>query len=270
MRTVLGRYVADTPSGVSAAAEYDGWVYVSPDDGRGTVWRTVDGMAYEEFWRTGEPRVTSIGGWADALFVGTGPRGRIWMHNFSTGNRFEVAVTGDYEVTAILPLADRVLAGTGPSGAVLGFDGDRWTKEYEAFFDISAMAEYQSKVFVFFRDSPSILCGTGRGHWAFMQDAGKPFSVASVMPAKTVLEQLASGRQEETGISAAATCSGKLFFSGATLPTLYAYDGTAVTVARTFAAGPVASMSAGTGQLFVSVGDTVYVHEELLQASSGA
>ena len=266
MKTLVGRYAVDFPSGVSASADYDGWVYVSPDDGSGEVWRTVDGYAYEEFWRTGYPRVTAIGGWADALFVGTGPNGRVLMHNFSTGNRFHVVTTGDYEVTAILPRSSMVCMGTGPSGIVLAFDGDKWTKEYEALFDISAMVEYQDKIFVFFRDSPSILCGTGRGDWAFMKDSDRPFSVSSVMSAKTDLPQLASGRQQETGISAAAVCSGQLFFAGVAYPTLYVYDGQSVSVARTFSDGNVTSMSSGANQLFVSVGDKVYVHEELLQA----
>jgi len=265
MRNLVGRYMADGSTGEVVMASGGGHIFVSPCDGRGIVYRTVDGVQFEEFWRTGEPRVSALGFFADALFVGTEPEGKILMHNFSTGNRFHVVTTGDYGVGGFVALGARLFAGTFPSGEVLSFDGQDWTSEYVSFFSVSDMVAYKSEVYVFHSDAPFILKGKGKGTWGFIKDGDQTFSVSRLIRVRTSQSDLASQPFSETGISHAVALGEKLFFAGATTSNLYAYDGKAFSVACQFSGGPVSAMTVSESQVFAASGDSVFIYEDETQ-----
>lgn len=243
--------------GVVCSHYFDGYLYVGA--GNGIVYRTIDGKSYQEFWKTGEMVVTTISSYANALFVGTGPEGKVLMHNFSTGNRFHYLTSGDYEIASMVVVDDVLYVVTSPSGVVISFDGSRWRKEYESFYDASVAVLHDDKLYVFFKDSFSVLVKDSV--WKFMEDDESPFSIAGKPKVKSTLPGLARDANYDYGVLAAASFDGKIFFSGNRKPTLYSYNDGAVTVAYQFAGDPIVSMAASATQLFVAVGDTVYYQE---------
>jgi len=260
-QTLTGKYVADEFAGAVSARVARGLLFVGTAP-HGLVYSTPDGFAWNEFWETGECVVTAIGYYADALFVGTGPEGKILMHNFSTGNRFHYVTTGDYEVAALVEHDNRLYALTSPSGMVLSFDGDVWRKEYEAFMAGTSLASDGTTLYATFSDSFSVLVLDASGAWKFASDADGPLSMASVGTVTTSLEALAKNDGFDYGADHAVLFGGKFYFAGFKRPTLYSFDGSALSVAHQFAGGAITGVEVADNQIFVSVGDLVYEYTE--------
>lgn len=258
-KSLMASFTADMMSPVVCSAPYGGYLYVAGADG--IVYSTVDGSYYDEFWRVDDGSVMSLGVYGDALFVGTSPEGSIYMHNFSTGNRFHYATTGDHAVTRLTEHDGVLYAGTSRSGVILSFDGDEWRKEFEALRSVSSMESYSGSLYVFFSDSSSVLAYNGK-EWKFMFDGESIFTVGGNSPALTSLPALAGGQSNDSGVSLSAVVGDKIFFSGTDRATVYSFDGSAVTIEYQFGEGLISSLSSSENQLFVSIGDTVYVNVE--------
>lgn len=256
-KTIMAKFTAIAASPVTCSASYGSYMYFGGADG--ILYRTVDGSYHDEFWRIGAGPITSVGVYADAIFVGTSPGGEVYMHNFSTGNRFHYVSSGDDAVTAMCVNDDVLYVGTSRSGIILSFDGERWTKEYEAMRSISAMCSYGGSLYVFFLDSDSVLVNDGA--WRFMSDGKSIFSVGGKFKVSTSLKSLESGRTSESGISGAVVSGSKIYFSGKDRAVLYSFDGSSVVIENQFGEGIIGCLSGGgNGQVFVSVGDSVYVN----------
>lgn len=230
---------------------------------RGVIYRTMDGIAYEEFWRTKSPAVTSMCVYMDALFVGTSPDGLILFHNFNTGFRCTYVVTGDYSVSAMVSDDAVLYAATFPSGEVLSFNGKEWNKIYESNTDVSSVCIHGGVLYLFSHGDGAVRVYSS-GKWTFMEDGGVPFAVGvknMVSPAPSMVDPSA-----ETGLSSSASFGGLLYFTGDKKPVVYSYDGKDVTVVYKFGGGTIGSMSVSDGQLFISVGDSLYVMQEVLRA----
>jgi hypothetical protein len=262
--SMTARFTFDEQDAVSCSCSYDGWTYVGGKNG--VVYRTIDGVTYEEFWRLYSPTVSSLHAFGGALFVGTSPDGRVLMHNFSTGNRFVYVKTGDYSISSMCDDGDTMYVSTSPSGMILSFDGFVWNKIYESFTDISTLSPFMSGVYAFSADEGTVRVYSG-GSWNFMRDGDEIFVVGE-KPLVTAKAKMAGNPLKERGIGCSAVFGGKLYFSGYSRPVLYNYDGKEVAVAYRFDGGTITSIVSTETQLFVSVGPDLYVAQEVVDAGS--
>jgi len=266
-KTLIASFVSDRQSPVLCSADYDGHMYIGGSDG--TVYQTIDGSYYREFWNIAAGPVTSLAFYGGAMFAGTSPDGGVYMHNFNTGNRFHYVVSGDDEVSAMSVHEDVLYAGTARSGIILSYDGDRWRKEYESHRSISSISSFGNDMYVFFSDSNVVLVFSG-GKWSFMNDGDSIFSVGGKKMVTTSIDELASYGLDEIGIGHSAVAGNKMYFSGVKIPNVYSYDGSSVVVEWQFGDGSIGGMAGSENQIFVAVDDTVYVNvaEESATASS--
>ena len=130
--------LAERSGTVYAGTGPDGVVLKSPDVATWTTFRTVT-----------DYHVRSMIVWANALFMGTEPLGRIYVHNFTSDAFYLFVETEDQAVTSFADFGGKLYAGTSPAGIVYTFDGARWEKVYRAYGrGINAMQVYESKLYV--------------------------------------------------------------------------------------------------------------------------
>jgi len=92
--------------------------------------------------------------WANALFVGTRPHGRIFVHNFVSGQEYLFVETEDEAVTAFAEYNGVLYAGTSPTGIVYSFDGILWSEEHRPYgHGVSAMVSSGEGLIVFSHNS---------------------------------------------------------------------------------------------------------------------
>jgi len=77
--------------------------------------------------------VRSMVVWANALFVGTQPEGKIFVHNFTSGAEYLFVETEGHAVTSLVAFGGKLYAGTAPTGIVYSFDGTNWKEEYRPY-----------------------------------------------------------------------------------------------------------------------------------------
>ena len=271
-KTLTGRFSAMQPSPVACLYAVDEYLYVGSAT-NGYLYRTLDGFSYEEFWRTGEIAVTSVAAYGNALFVGTAVDGKLFMHNFTTGNRFHYVTTGDYEVSAMAVFNGLLYVGTKPGGMVLSFDGDRWRKEYEAYGSgIESMTVWSDRLHLFVVGTQIIPYVDASGSWNFMKEGDDVFSVTGASPATTTLEPLLIPKVFDYGFAESVVFNGTLVFVGGERKKLYSFDGTTVKVEFQSTTGSITGLQVvGGTQLYLAAGNMVYVHElQLTQSESGA
>lgn len=262
LKTLAGRFTAASPAPVACLYAVDEYLYVGSAT-NGYLYRTMDGFSYEEFWRTGEIAVTSVMEYGNALFVGTAVDGKLYMHNFTTGNRFHFVTTGDYEISAMAVFNGLLYVGTKPGGMVLSFNGDVWNKEYEAYGSgIESMTVWNNKLYLFIAGTQTIPYVDASGNWNFMKEGDEVFSVTGTAPATTTLEPLLIPQVFDYGFAESVVFNGVLMFVGGERRKLYSYDGTTVRVEFQSTTGDITGLEVvGASQLYLAAGDTVYVHE---------
>jgi len=228
----------------------------------GILYRTIDGLSLEEFWRTDDTHVTAVQDYGNALFVGTSPGGQILMHNFNTENRFHYVTTGDYRVNSFAVNDGVLYAGTYPSGLVLSFDGRIWKNEYDSYgAGVTDLVSYGDALYVFclglefvpyFKD----------GEWGVMQNGETDFSMSTKTKATTNISVLSKSRNYDHSFNCAVVAGGKLFFAPYNQCNLYSFDGSAVEIAYQWDGSRIQDLAAiGQNQLAVAVDDMVYVGE---------
>ncbi len=256
-KTLIASFVAQKMSPITCSVAYDGYFYLGGADG--TVYKTVDGSYYDEFWRIDDGPIISIIEYGQALFVGTSPYGNVHMHNFSTNNRFHSVITGDDSVSSMEVHSDILYVATAQSGIILSFNGDEWNKEYESLRSISSMSSFGGKFYVFFEDANSVLVYDGNS-WNFLLDAKSLFSVGSKAVVDTTIVALSGNNQAESGVGHSCVMGGKLYFTGVDRPTLYSYNGSSVVIEHQFGGGKITSLDSSESQVFVSINQYIYVN----------
>jgi len=261
-KTLMGKFSIGAPAPVACLYAVDEYLYVGSST-NGYLYRTVDGYSFEEFWRTGETAVTSVVEYGNALFVGTAMNGRVYMHNFTTGNRFNYVSTGDYEVSAMAIFNGLLYVGTSPGGMVLSFNGDVWSREYEAYGSgIESMTVWNNRLYLFSAGTQTVPYVDEAGVWNFVEESGKVFSVSGKSPATTTIEPLLIPKVFDYGFSDSAVFNGMLVFVGGEKKKLYSYDGTTVKVEFQSTTGDISGLAtAGATQLYLAAGDTLYLNE---------
>lgn len=269
-KTLTGKFSVSPPAPVACLYAVDEYLYAGSAT-NGYLYRTLDGYSYEEFWRTGEVAVTSVMEYGDALFVGTAVDGKIFMHNFTTGNRFHYVTTGDYEVSAMALFNGLLYVGTKPGGMVLSFNGDRWSKEYEAYGSgIESMSVWNNRLHLFVAGTQTIPYVDADGSWSFMREGDDVFSVSGKSPVSTSLDPLLIPKVFDSGFAESAVFNGMLMFVGGERKKIYSFDGTTVKIEFQSTTGDITGLEVvGGTQLYLAAGDTVYIHEiELTEEDS--
>jgi hypothetical protein len=118
----------------------------------GKVIRSSNLKDWSDFSVVGDCHVRSLAVWANALFIGTQPKGRIYVHNFTTGQEYLFVETEDSAVVAFAEFGGKLYAGTWPIGIVYGFDGTVWREEHRPYgLGVTAMVATPSDLIVFSR-----------------------------------------------------------------------------------------------------------------------
>jgi len=248
----------------------------------GDVICSVGGRSWSTFMRVGDCHVRSLVAWANCLFAGTEPSGRIYVHNFSTGKEYCMVQTEDHAVTCFAEHGGMLYAGTSPRGVVYSFDGRVWRAELKnAGQGITAMVSDGGVLHVCVRsvESPIML---SNGSWSLSTTTSRPQrgTVASSrsmasggVDASAIIdldEEVSSGRLSrsaaemaiptapETSLTAACVHEGTTFVGGATGRVMSCDSGFHTVHAADD--GPVVSVvSAGVDGLVVAHEGVVYL-----------
>lgn len=152
--------VKSTP--VWCFASREGIVYAGtgPD---GKVLKSSSLTAWEDFRTVGDYHVRSMIVWANGLFMGTGPLGRIYVVNFTTGNFYLFVETEDQIVTSFANYNGKLYAGTAPQGIIYSFDGARWEKAYNAYGNgVMALQVYDDKLYALLNTAETAVAFDGQ------------------------------------------------------------------------------------------------------------
>ena len=260
-KTLTGKFVADGGAKIRCCHAMDSYLYLGtgPD---GFVYRTRDGLALEEFYKTGDSYVTAITDFWGGLFVGTSPGGKILMHNFETGNRFHYVTTGDYKVTAFAVYNDVLYAGTSPSGLILSFDGYTWNMGYDAYgSSITRLVTFGENMYVFLEGVAFVPYLSSQG-WGLLKSGEEFFAVSGMKKVTTSISILQQNENHDFSFACAAVVSGKMYFSCPGSCNLYAYDGTSVEMVYQWDGTEIKDIvNIENEQIAVAVDDMTYVAE---------
>ena len=129
----------------------------------GVVLQSTDLTNWSTFMTVGDSHALSVCIWANALFVGTQPNGRIYVHNFNSENEYLFVETEDSAVTAFAEYNGKLFVGTSPAGIVYSFNGTVWQEEHRPYGQgVTSMTTSDLGLFVFSRKSegPVLFNGT--------------------------------------------------------------------------------------------------------------
>ena len=222
----------------------------------------------------GDEQVTSIVSWANGLFMGTSPKGLIWVHNFSTGGSYEFVQTGDECVSAFAVWGGRLYAGTSPAGKVYSFDGNLWKEVYTAYGTGITSMVGGDKLYVFMSSAETGVAYDG-ATWAPLQ-IGSPigqsalptiasFRFATVSPSSDLPNPINPCRN----IYSATLDSSDVVFGGQG-GTVWRYGSSTLSRAFQTDAGDVTSVvNIGTNMNLAAIGGTVYLVDETQPLTSG-
>jgi hypothetical protein len=116
----------------------------------GEIVQSTDLITWSTFKTIEDCHVRALAIWANALFIGTQPKGRIYVHNFTTEQSYLFVETEDSAVVAFAEFGGKLYAGTWPIGIVYGFDGKVWREEYRPYGQgVTAMIATSSQLIVF-------------------------------------------------------------------------------------------------------------------------
>jgi hypothetical protein len=105
------------------------------------------------------------------LFVGTQPKGRIYVHNFQTEEEYLFVETEDSSVTAFSEYNGKLFVGTAPAGIVYSFDGLVWKEEHRPYgHGVTTMATSDAGLFVFSNGAEGPVVFNGSSWIAYSND----------------------------------------------------------------------------------------------------
>ena len=120
----------------------------------GVVLKSTNLTDWEPFMTVSDSHALSIVVWANALFIGTRPHGKIFVHNFTSGQEYLFVETEDEAVTAFAEHNGVLYAGTSPTGIVYSFDGILWSEEHRPYGrGVSSMVSTGEGLMVFSRNA---------------------------------------------------------------------------------------------------------------------
>lgn len=146
----------------------------------GQVLSSTDLSTWSTFMTVDDCHARALAIWADALFVGTQPKGRIYVHNFASGQQYLFVETEDSAVVAFAEYGGKLYAGTSPAGIVYSFDGTVWREEYRPYGSgVTAMVSSSTGLFVFSKGAEGPVVFDGESWKMFQQVNDSTGTVAS-------------------------------------------------------------------------------------------
>jgi hypothetical protein len=146
---------------VSAFVRHGPHVYAGTG-AEGIVRRSRDLRTWETFVQVDDVHVRALRIWANGLFMGTEPKGRIYVHNFSTGLFYHFVQTEDQAVSSFAEYDGRLYAGTRPRGVLYSFDGAVWREERKFYGQgIHTLLAHEGRLYVFLDSAETALCFDG-------------------------------------------------------------------------------------------------------------
>ncbi len=257
-KNITAKFEIDDRMQIRCCHAMDNYLYVGAGHSA-IVYRTQDGFGISEFYKIEDSYVTAITDYENSLFVGTSPGGGIYMHNFSTGNRFHYVISGDYQVTSFCMFNGKLYAGTSPSGLVLSFDGTKWVMEYDSYGGgIKNMSVIGDKMCIFV-DGTDFIPYLSSSGWSFLKSGDNNFSLSSSKKVSTTIDIIKKNLNFDFSFNSSCVCNEKLYFCPSNKCNLYCYDGTKVSIVYQWSGSSIRAIeNVGDSQLFVVVDDTVY------------
>jgi hypothetical protein len=163
----------------------------------GSVLATTDLSSWSEFMSVDDCHARSMIVWAGALFVGTQPKGRIYVHNFASGQEYLFVETEDSAVTAFAEHDGKLYAGTAPAGIVYSFDGLVWKEEHRPYGGgVTAMVSSSGTLFVFSSsaEGPVVFSSSAEGPVVFDGTSWKTYPQQTSGTATTVASNRIAAR----------------------------------------------------------------------------
>ena len=178
----------------------------------GIVLESTDLETWTTFMTVADCHARSVFVWAEGLFVGTQPLGRIYVHNFATGSEYLFVETEDSSVTSFASYNGYLFAGTAPTGIVYSFDGVNWKEEYRPYGGgVTSMVSSSNGLFVFSSKSEGPVVFDGVSWKTYPSSSGVNQTAASNRVASrgffqsTGLSALEPSEAFATGINAWST-----------------------------------------------------------------
>lgn len=113
-------------------AQYKDSIYAGTGP-NGKVLVSKDGMKWDVFLDVDDNHIKSMIVWSNALFIGTEPKGRIYIYNFVTKKFYQAVQTEDTCVSAFAATDDNLYVGTNPRGIIYQFDRTLWRRLFDAY-----------------------------------------------------------------------------------------------------------------------------------------
>jgi len=146
----------------------------------GVVLSSKDFSSWDTFMEVDDCHARAVAVWANALFVGTQPKGRIYAHNFASGEEYLFVETEDSAVTAFAEYGGKLYAGTSPAGIVYSFDGIVWREEHRPYGGgVTSMAATGAGLFVFSAAAEGPVVFDGTAWMPYPKTEGSSDTVAS-------------------------------------------------------------------------------------------
>lgn len=167
-----------TDNSVNAFVRKGDYVYLATSSS-GWVKRAQNSNLYSwnDFCDTDDLKVKSLYVWGNALFAGTEPNGKIFVHNFTSGEEYVAVLTKDQQVSCFCDYNNVLYVGTKPEGYIYTFDGYTWNEVYKASGGINQMVTWGGKLYVVCSNLETVLCFNG-SLW-------KPIAIKNVSYANT-------------------------------------------------------------------------------------
>ena len=116
----------------------------------GKVIKSTNLRLWSDFEAVDDCHIRALTVWANALFIGTQPKGKIYVHNFTSEESYLFVETEDNAVIAFAEFQGKLYAGTSPIGIVYSFDGTSWKDEHKPYgLGVTAMVATDLQLLVF-------------------------------------------------------------------------------------------------------------------------
>ena len=149
-------------------ARNENYIYsgTGPD---GKILRSTDYYNWSDFQTVDDSHVKSLYIWANGLFIGTQPHGKIYVYNFTSDKFYHFVQTEDSCVTCFMEYKGYLYAGTSPMGSIYKFDKNKWERLHRVLGNgVSSMSVYNNVLYVFANNAEAGLTYDG-SDWKIMK-----------------------------------------------------------------------------------------------------
>jgi hypothetical protein len=167
----------------------------------GVVLQSTDLKNWSTFITVDDCHAKSVFIWANALFVGTQPHGKIFVYNFETNNSYLFVETEDTSVSAFAEYNGKLFVGTAPAGIVYSFDGIVWKEEHRPYGSgVTTMSAASNGLFVFSKGAEGPIVFDGTEWKAYFEEKNENITLEDGTQEITTGISIAANRISKNGI----------------------------------------------------------------------